>query len=145
MPIALCKWMRVGYYSNPQVAPRQSVMLRRISAVALGFLVILCVGSNLMAQGTCRLRVRVNVLPAVTATPVRPSETTTQPSPDAELAWDVRQQAHVITRNANASEINKDWLNSANPCISKGTKVPRSPSDAGFCEITINTVEFVTQ
>jgi|SRR5215469_3889154 len=120
-------------------------MHRPISAVALGFLVILSFGSNLLAQGTSRLRVRVNVMPAVTAMPVQPSETTTQASPDAQLIWGARQQAHIITRNATATEINKDWQDSANPCASKGTKVLRGPSDAGSCEITINTVEFVTQ
>lgn len=145
MPIALCKWMQVGYYSNPQVASRQSVMLRRISALALGFLILLSFGSSLFAQGTSRLRVRVNVVDAVTATPVQPSKTTTQPSADAQLVWGARQQAHITTRTANAAELNKDWLNSVNPCVSKGTKVPRGPFDAGSCEITINTVEFVTQ
>src|SRR5262250_869850 len=114
-----------------------------ISAAALVFLVILSFGSNLLAQGTSRLRVRINVMPAVNATPVQPSETTTQPSADVQVTWGVPGQAHIITRNANAAEISKDWLNSANPCVSQGTKVLHETSDAGSCEITINTVEFV--
>jgi precorrin-4 methylase len=120
-------------------------MHRQISAAALAFAAILSFGSNVHAQGTSRLRVRVTVVPAVTATSSAPSQLSVQSAPDAELIWAGVQQSHVITRNANAAEISKDWLNSSNPCASEGTKVLHTSSDAGSCEITINTVEFVTE
>ena len=122
-------------------------MCKRISVAALGFLTILCCGLNVAAQGTARLRIRVNVMPAVTASPVQPSQLIAPRLAGAKFSWGGEQQGHIITRNANAADLSKEWLNSSNP-ISEGTKVlheGRGSSDAGFCEITINTVEFVTQ
>ena len=106
---------------------------------------VLLFESAALAQGAARLRVRVTVVPAVTAMPLPSPQLSAPQAPDAQLIWDTRQQAHIVTRVANAAEFSKDWLNTSNPCISDGTKVLPGPSDAGPCEITINTVEFVTE
>lgn len=101
--------------------------------------------SDLLAQGTARLRVRVTVVPVATAVPVQPSQATPVSSPDAQLVWGAGQQAQIITRTGNAAELTKDWMIPSNPCVSDGTKVLPGTSAAGSCEITINTVEFVAR
>ncbi|HEX7960700.1 MAG TPA: hypothetical protein VF493_12325 [Terriglobales bacterium] len=123
----------------------QRVIRRRISAVAFGFLMVLPFESAVLAQGEARLQVRVTVVPAVTARPLPSPQLSAPQAPDAQLIWGVRQQAHIVTRTAKPAEFNKDWLNPSNPCVSDGTKVLPRTSDAGPCEITINTVEFVTE
>ena len=120
-------------------------MRKRISASALGFLMLLSYGLDLLAQGTSRLVVRVTVVPVVTATPLRPPQVTAEPRQDAQLTWDRAQQSRVITRNANAAELADTWSNSSNPCRPEGTKVLYGSSNAGPCEITLNTVEFVPE
>ena len=145
MLINLCKSTQVGYYSNPRLAPRAVTMHRQISAAALALLAILSFGSNLYAQGTSHLRVRVTVVPAVTARSSEASPLGAQLGPDAQLIWAAVQHAHIVTRNTNGAELSKNWLNTPNPCASEGTKVLRTSSATGSCEITINTVEFVAE
>jgi hypothetical protein len=123
----------------------QRVIRRRISALALGLVMVLPFESAVFAQGAARLQVRVTVVPAVTATPLQSPQLSAPQAPDVQLIWGARQQAHIVTRIANAAELSKDWLNTSNPCISGGTKVLSGASAAPSCEITINTVEFVTE
>ena len=106
---------------------------------------LLSYGLDLLAQGTSRLVVRVTVVPVVTAIPLRPPQVTAEPRQDAQLTWDRAQRSRVITRSANAAELGDTWSNSSNPCRPEGTKVLYGSSNAGPCEITLNTVEFVAE
>src|SRR5437762_11641398 len=98
-------------------------MHKRISAAALGFLMLLSYRLDLMAQGSSRLVVRVTVVPAVTATPTQEARVPMESPRDAQLTWNREQQSHIITRKTNAAELGDAWSNSSDQCRPKGTKV----------------------
>ena len=120
-------------------------MGKRISAAVAGFLMIFLCAPEVRAQGTARLQVRVNVVPAVTARVAQDTPATADVSQDTQFSWSGRQQNQIITRTANISEFDSTWLNSQIPCASVGTKVLHESPRAKSCEITINTVEFVPE
>jgi hypothetical protein len=120
-------------------------MRRVFSVAAVGLLTALSSSSSLQAQNTARLRVSVNVVPAVTAQAVQPTPIVTDVSQDVEFSRGAKQQSHVITRIANSAELNNTWLAPANSCKSDGTKVLSASPKLTSCDITINTVEFVIE
>jgi hypothetical protein len=120
-------------------------MSKRISAVAVGLLIVLSPWLGMRAQGTAQLRIRVTVVPAVSAGVVQDTRATADVSQDAQFSWTSKQQTRVITRTANTTDLGNTWLNSQNPCASEGTKVLSAPLKPASCDITINTLEFIPE
>jgi len=120
-------------------------MNKRISLAALGFLITVTPWSELRAQGTARLRVQVMVVPVVSARSVQEAPVNADPSQDAQFSWSARQQGHVITRKVRVTDLGHAWVNASNPCEPSSTKVPYQPQSTDSCEVTINTVELVTE
>jgi len=115
------------------------------SLAAVGVWATLSSPSSLQAQNIARLRVSVNVVPAVTAQTVQPTPIITDISQDVQFSRGIKQQSHVITRIANSAELDNTWLAPVNPSGPSGTKVLYDGRIAPPCEITISTVEFVTE
>jgi hypothetical protein len=120
-------------------------MSKGISTAAVALLITLSPALDMRAQDTARLRVRVTVVPAITTSMTQNTHVPTDASQDAQFDWAGKQQNHFTTRTANAAELDNEWFNFSNPCASEGTKVPSGPHSTDPCEITINTVELVTE
>jgi hypothetical protein len=124
----------------------ESVVMRRaFSVAAVGLLTALSSSSSLQAQNTARLRVSVNVVPAVTVRTVPPSPIITDVPQEVQFSWGAKQHSHVMSRTAKSSELDGSWLKPANPCGPEGTKVLSVSPKPTSCDITINTVEFIIE
>jgi len=115
------------------------------SAAAVGLLAALSSASSLQAQNTARLRVSVNVVPAVRAQTVQPAPIITDVSQDVQFSRGAKQQSHVVTRTANSAELDNTGLAPVNPCGPDGTKVPSAPPKRTSCDITIKTVAYIIE